>query len=94
MAIIVIRHLGANRGRVRSVRGVGPPRYPPLEGCMVQFGPTFSVANPISAPDHALGNSVGAIGWPVDFRSRAGRGASAVRPDLVDILITPFWGGV
>ena len=63
---------------------------------MVQCGPAFSVANSLSAPDRSLGNSVGAIGWPVDSFGGFGPGglpgwASGFgsASNLVNILIIP-----
>ena len=70
---------------------------------MSQSGPAFRVANPhVLRTDHPVGNSVGAIGWPVDIPlasasggSWAGRTGFGRAPDLLthpDHLLGGFPG--
>ena len=68
---------------------------------MVQCRPAFSVANPYVCPGpFPLGNSVGAIGWPVGSSGGFGPGgflgcggrASACLPRLGNDPDYPLWG--
>lgn len=64
------RRPGASAGRYPLLRRFGDVdvtglAFPPLEGCMSQSPHAFRGRWESSVADHALGNSVGAIGWPV-----------------------------
>ena len=71
MANDITRRLGAGPGQYPSPQDVIGARYPPLEAIKSQFE-NFLGEQLISAADHALGNSVGAIGWSKGSCRRSG----------------------
>ena len=74
--------------------------YPPTEGCMVQCGPAFSVANPHVCPGPPLGKLSGgnwmAHGAPRRLRPRGtlGLGGGFGSPRPCKYPDHPFGGGV
>lgn len=82
---------GARRGTHVIGAGILQPR-----GVWCSVGRRPASRIPTSAPDHPLGISVGAIGWPVGSPGGFGSGGRpgwvagcGPPPDLGNILITP-----